>query len=120
MNVNEVILYVEDQARAAAFYGAVLGLEPNLDVPGMTEFDLGGVALGLMPGGDMTELVPGVEVGAGQRCELYLRRPDAEAMLARVPQAGGRVLAPLEPRPWGDIAGYALDPDGHVVAIARL
>lgn len=34
------ILYVSDQNRSAAFYGRVLGLKPQLDVPGMTEFRL--------------------------------------------------------------------------------
>ena len=38
------ILYVADQAAAARFYCRALGLTPSLDVPGMTEFDLGGRA----------------------------------------------------------------------------
>ena len=40
-----------DLVRARDFYAPVLGAEPALDVPGMTEFDLGCVALGLMPVG---------------------------------------------------------------------
>lgn len=115
-----MILYVADQRRAARFYATVLGLEPTLDVPGMTEFDLGGVTLGLMPGGDMVDLVPAIDLGSGQRCELYLRRRDVEHVLGRVPAAGGRVLAPLAPRSWGENVGYALDPDGHVLAVAAL
>lgn len=120
MNANEVILYIADQDRATAFYATVLGAEPTLQVPGMTEFDLGGVTLGLMPGSDMAELVPELEPGVGQRCELYLRRAEAERMLALVESAGGRLLAGLSARPWGETVGYALDPDGHVVAIASL
>lgn len=120
VNVNEVILYVTDQTRAAAFYADVLGLAPSLDVPGMTEFDLGGLTLGLMPGQDMAAMVPEIEVGTGQRCELYLRRPDAAEILQRVGSAGGRVLQPLERRSWGEDVGYALDPDGHVIAIAGM
>ncbi|MCE1174109.1 MAG: VOC family protein [Propionibacteriales bacterium] len=115
----EVILYVADQARARTFYAAVLGHEPTLDVPGMTEFDLGGATLGLMPIGDIVELVPGITAGAGQRCELYLRRADADAVLARAVEADGRLLSELSPRPWGEVVGYALDPDGHVLAVAR-
>lgn len=114
----EVICYVADQARSRAFYRTVLGQEPALDVPGMTAFDLDGVRLGLMPAADMASLVPGIEVGTGQRAELYVRHPDADAILARVEQAGGRMLCPVEPRPWGESAGYALDPDGHVLAFA--
>ena len=118
VNSSEVILYVENQDRAKRFYAAVLGLEPTLDVDGMTEFDLDGVTLGLMPAADMVALVPGIAAGAGQRCELYLRRPDAEAVLARVPGGGGRLLAGVAPRPWGESVGYGLDPDGHVLAVA--
>lgn len=120
MNATEVILYVADQRRAARFYATVLGLDPSLDVPGMTEFDLGGATLGLMPGADIVELVPAIDLGSGQRCELYIRRRDAERVLERVPAAGGRVLAQLAPRPWGESVGYALDPDGHVLAVAAL
>ncbi len=34
------ILYVSDQQVSRDFYAAGLGLEPVLDVPGMTEFNL--------------------------------------------------------------------------------
>lgn len=119
MNANEVILYVADQHRAARFYATVLGLTPALDVPGMTEFDLGGMTLGLMPAADITALVPGLVNGTGQRCELYLRRPDAVASLERMARAGGRVLTDVAPRSWGEDVGYGLDPDGHVVAFAQ-
>jgi catechol 2,3-dioxygenase-like lactoylglutathione lyase family enzyme len=48
--VAHVILYARDQKRASAFYAAVLGITPRLDVPRMTEFELaGGAVLGLMP-----------------------------------------------------------------------
>ena len=116
---NEVILYVADQARSRAFYQAFLGAAPSLDVPGMTEFDLGGMTLGLMPSADIVDLVPGLTEGSGQRCELYLRRPDAADLSTRIVSAGGRLLSGLEPRPWGEAVGYALDPDGHVLAIAQ-
>ncbi|MCB0908594.1 MAG: VOC family protein [Nocardioidaceae bacterium] len=118
MNATEVIFYVADQQRAASFYGTVLGLAPSLDVPGMTELDLGGTTLGLMPASDMAALVPGIGIGAGQRCELYLRRADAAEILDRVEAAGGRLLSRIALRPWGEHVGYALDPDGHVLAVA--
>ncbi|MCI6556432.1 MAG: VOC family protein [Schaalia hyovaginalis] len=119
MHANSVILYVADQGRARDFYAAVLEETPSLDVPGMTEFDLGGVTLGLMPFDDMAAMIPEMSASQGQRCELYLRRPDAAAWLHRIEFAGGRTLLPLGPRPWGETVGYALDPDGHVVAISE-
>ena len=118
MHANELILYVDNQQRSRDFYQAVFEVEPTLDVPGMTEFDLGGVTLGVMPARDIAQLIPGLQVGAGQRCELYLRRPDADALMIRILRAGGHMLAAIEPRPWGESVGYALDPDGHVIACA--
>ena len=35
------ILYVSDQERSTAFYSAVLGILPTLNVRGMTDFTLG-------------------------------------------------------------------------------
>jgi predicted enzyme related to lactoylglutathione lyase len=120
MHAAQFILYVTDQARARDFYRHVLAAEPTLDVPGMTEFDLGGATLGLMPAADMVALLDGqVRAGAGQRCELYLRRGDAAAALARAVDAGGRLLDDLRDRTWGERAGYLLDPDGHVLALAQ-
>lgn len=119
MEAAEFILYVADQARAAAFYRHVLAAEPVLDVPGMTEFSLGGAMLGLMPAADMEDLLAGqVRGGTGQRCELYLRRADAAAALDRAAAAGGKGLDGLRDRSWGERVGYALDPDGHVLAFA--
>jgi predicted enzyme related to lactoylglutathione lyase len=119
VHAAEFILYVASQARARTFYRYVLAAEPVLDVPGMTEFDLGGAALGLMPAADMAELLGGqVRAGSGQRCELYLRRADAAAALARAAEGGGTLLDGLRDRSWGERVGYALDPDGHVLALA--
>ena len=119
MEATEFILYVADQAKATAFYRHVLAAEPVLDVPGMTEFNLGGATLGLMPAADMEDLLAGqIRGGTGQRCELYLRRTDAAATLARAAAGGGKLLDGLRDRSWGERVGYALDPDGHVLALA--
>ena len=67
MEAAEFILYVADQARATAFYRHVLAAEPVLDVPGMTEFDLGGATLGLMPAADMEDLLARQILGARPR-----------------------------------------------------
>ena len=118
VEAGEFILYVADLARATAFYRHVLAAEPVLDVPGMTEFDLGGATLGLMPAADMEDLLARqIRDGTGQRCELYLRRADAPSALARAAAGGGKLLDGLRDRSWGERVGYALDPDGHVLAL---
>ncbi len=126
MNVERVhfILYVDDPVRAKAFYSAVLGAEPTLDVPGMTEFTLpGGAILGLMPGDGIRRLLEGRVVpggaGAPPRAELYLLMDRAADAHQRALQAGARVLSAMTPRDWGHDVAYCLDPEGHVLALAR-
>ena len=126
MQATHFILYVADQAAAAAFYRAVLGVKPQLDVPGMTEFPLpGGAVLGLMPEKGIAKLL-GLDVphaGAGDaqaRAELYLVVPHPQAYIDRAIAAGARPLSPLQPRDWGHEAGYVLDDNHHVLGFARV
>lgn len=120
-----LILYVRDQALSTAFYTRVLGVEPRLDVPGMTELELGGGAvLGLMPEAGIRRLLgsalPDPAGASGvPRCELYLSVTDPHGRHERALAAGATELSPVQPRDWGDDAGYVLDPDGHVLAFAR-
>jgi catechol 2,3-dioxygenase-like lactoylglutathione lyase family enzyme len=120
-----LILYVSDQAAAARFYRRVLAVEPQLDVPGMTEFRLGEDAvLGLMPVAGVRRLLgAGLPDPAGAagvpRAELYLRTTDPDGYHRRALENGATELSALSSRDWGDEAAYSLDPDGHVLAFAR-
>lgn len=119
------VLYVADQAASRDFYARVLDRAPQLDVPGMTEFALAdGAALGLMPQAGIRRLLgpalPDPAQAAGvPRAELYLRVTDAADHEGRALAAGGRALAPLARRDWGETVAYVLDPDGHVLAFAE-
>ncbi|MBF0105125.1 MAG: VOC family protein [Deltaproteobacteria bacterium] len=119
------ILYVKDQTISTEFYTRVLGCVPRLDVPGMTEFALsGGAVLGLMPVSGIKRLLgdklPNPEAVRGVPCaELYLVVDNATVFHQRTLAAGGRELSPVTTRDWGHVAGYCLDPDGHVVAFAN-
>jgi uncharacterized protein len=111
-----LILYVAEQHAAATFWRAVLDRAPALDVPGMTEFDLTPSTVpGLMP-------ETGIRALRGTpRVELYVLLADEDDVAAhhhRALAAGATELSPPQPRSWGDVAGYSLDPDGHVVAFA--
>ncbi|MDK2125671.1 VOC family protein [Parachitinimonas caeni] len=119
------ILYVADQKRSHDFYCAALDIAPRLHVPGMTEFDLpGGGVLGLMPELGIRRLLgdrlPDPARASGiPRAELYLLCPDPAGAHARALAAGAQELSPVQPRNWGHVAAYSLDPDGHVLAFAR-
>ncbi|MFO0615425.1 MAG: VOC family protein [Polyangiaceae bacterium] len=120
---THLILFVRDQAAATLFYRRTLALEPRLDAPGMTEFDLGGAILGLMPEDGVARLlgvaVPHPANARGvPRAELYLVVDDPSAYQARAIAAGAREASALSPRDWGHLVAYALDPDGHVLAFA--
>lgn len=119
------ILYVKDQTRSTAFYSQVLGCEPSLNVPGMTEFTLAeNTILGLMPEAGIKRLLgeklpdPARNVGI-PRSEVYLLVHEPRAYHQRAIQAGAIELSGLEQRDWGQRAAYSLDPDGHVLAFAE-
>lgn len=124
MTTAHFILFVRDQAASARFYRAVLGVAPRLDVPGMTEFELGVAVLGLMPEAGIRRLLgaalpdPSTANGA-PRAELYLVVDDPGTVHRRALAAGAREVSALAPRDWGHEAAYSLDPDGHVLAFAR-
>lgn len=123
--IAHFILYVRDQERSRAFYEGLLLQAPRLHVPGMTEFALSETGiLGLMPERGIKKLLgdrlpdPALAAGA-PRAELYLRVEDVEAFYARALALGSRDLSAPSPRDWGDVVGYVLDPDGHVLAFAK-
>lgn len=121
-----LILYVADQVQSTRFYSTVLGVEPRLHVPGMTEFPLpGGGILGLMPEAGIRSLLgtvlPDPATARGiPRCELYLLVGEPAAWHSRALAAGAVELSPLQDRSWGHSAAYALDRDGHVLAFASV
>lgn len=116
------VLYVSDQAASVRFYRAVLAAEPVLDVPGMTEFQIGEAVLGLMPEAGITRLLGGAidpaSAAGASRAELYLIVDDPAGYHARALGAGARELDPARPRAWGDLVAYSRDPDGAVLAFA--
>lgn len=123
---TEFILYVADQARSAAFYRTLLGQGPSLDVPGMTEFELvPGVKLGLMPDAGIARIIcgplPHPDTGTGiPRCELYLVVDDLDAAVQQAAQAGAVEVQAAADRDWGHRVAYFADPDGHVIALAKV
>lgn len=53
------------------------------------------------------------------RAELYLLVSDVDEVHACALAAGATELSPPQQRDWGHRVGYCLDPDGHVLAVAR-
>ncbi|MEK6579499.1 MAG: Rid family hydrolase, partial [Bdellovibrionota bacterium] len=122
---THLILYVSDQARSTQFYSAVLGFAPCLNVSGMTEFKLNdGCKLGLMPESGIKKLLgeklPNPTLGWGiPRAEIYIHVDDPALFQKRAIENGANELSPVDKRNWGDLAGYSLDPDGHMIVFAK-
>ena len=122
--IAHTILYVKDQSKSRDFYKFVLGLDPILDVHGMTEFQLSeNHILGLMPEAGIKRLlgdkIPDPALGAGiPRAELYIRVKAPEIPFKKAIELGAKELSAIANRPWGHKAGYVLDFDGHILAFA--
>jgi uncharacterized glyoxalase superfamily protein PhnB len=118
------ILYVSDQERSTRFFQKVFDREPDLNVPGMTEFRIReNCIIGLMPSKGIKRLlgdsIQDPEIARGiPRAEIYLRVSNPTEMLTRALQAGGTELSKFQERNWGESAGYVADPDGHVIAFS--
>ena len=119
------ILYVADQNKSKEFYKKVLDLEPILDVPGMTEFQISeNHKLGLMPETGieniLQESVPSPRTGNGiPRCELYLLVDNPKRYFKRALEHKAKLVSELALRNWGDFVGYVADLDGNVLAFAQ-
>jgi predicted enzyme related to lactoylglutathione lyase len=122
--MNHFILYVQDQTRSTMFYKEVLRIEPELNVPGMTEFRLSAqTILGLMPAAGIERLLgPGIGNATpapnSARGELYFVVEDAEAYHRRAVEAGAREISSRSLRDWGHHVAYSMDSDGYVLAFA--
>lgn len=127
MNIDflEIILYVADQQRSADFYSQLFRRLPDLDVPGMTAFNISEkCALGLMPNKGiekiLTNKTPSPDSGNGiPRCELYLSVDDLELEFHNALKTGAKLISPIEDRNWGDKVCYFADYDGHIIAFAE-
>ena len=118
------ILYVADQQRSRDLYAFLLDRQPVLDVPGMTEFDLGACKLGLMPEESIARIItPALahptSANGAPRCELYLLLDDMSAHLERATASNLKMVDAAKDRDWGHRVAYFSDPDGHVIAFAQ-
>lgn len=120
----EIILYVNDQQASTDFYTKLFRQTPDLNVPGMTEFQLSeNCKLGLMPNKSMAKILldntPHPDEGNGiPRCELYLYVDDIEHEYDNAINSGAKCISPIENRDWGDTVCYFSDSDGHIIAFA--
>lgn len=126
MHRTSFIFYVENQKKSRQFYESLFAMWPSTDEPGKTEFILGdGAVLGLIPISKAKRLLgdgindPALAKGV-PRAELYIHVWYADLYLTRAESAGGKILSTVKMREWGEEVGYASDPDGHILAFAKI
>lgn len=122
---REFIVYVNDQAKSSAFYQKIFRNKPILDVPGMTEFQLGkNVKFGIMPNDGISRIITPTlthpKEGNGiPRCEIYLIVADVNFEYQNALNHGAKLISEPSLRNWGDVVCYFSDLDGHVIAFAQ-
>lgn len=121
----ETILYVSSQEASSEFYQDIFRKAPDLNVPGMTEFNFSvNCKLGLMPNKGIAKILAGKtphpDSGNGiPRCELYLYVDNIQFEFDNAIKSGAKLISPVIERDWGDRACYFSDPDGHIIAFAE-
>ncbi|MCR9111283.1 VOC family protein [Marivita sp. XM-24bin2] len=120
--ISLITLGVRDMDNIAAFYEA-LGWQRVDTQDGVIAFDLLGQTLGLYPLDKLAEDI-GIDVSQLGRGTMTLGynsrdRDGVDAILARVPEAGGTVLKPPLEVFWGGYHGYFSDPEGHIWEVAH-
>lgn len=119
------ILYVQDQKKSSEFYQKVFRKNPDLNVPGMTEFQISeNCKIGIMPCSGIAKILrnktPNPNQGNGiPRCELYLYVDNIQLEFENALKAKAKLISPIEDRDWGDKVCYFSDFDGHIIAFAE-
>lgn len=121
----ETILYVNDQQESTNFYVKLFRQNPDLNVPGMTEFKLAeNCKLGLMPNNGIAKILsnktPHPDIGNGiPRCELYFYVENIELEFENAINIGAKLISEIKDQDWGDKVCYFADIDGHIIAFAQ-
>lgn len=116
-SVNWFEIYVQDMARARAFYEALLDTRLEaLELPdGLEMWSFPGEMARYGANGALCAM-PGVPSGAGGTL-VYFACEDCGATAARVPDAGGRIHRErMSIGPYGYIA-LVFDPDGNLIGL---
>ena len=125
-NFSIVTLGVTDLHRSVRFYRG-LGWEQRGDVSeGITWFKTSGTWIGLFGYDALAEDAALEPVAHGDLPDyrgislaINLNSVvEVDLAFAQVHEAGGRIVKPAEPTPWGGYSGYFTDPDGHLWEIA--
>lgn len=125
IKATEFILYVNDQQKSTDFYTKLLRKNPDLNVPGMTEFILSeNCKLGLIPNKGIAKILldktPHPDEGNGiPRRELYFNVDNIVLEFENATKIGAKLISSIQDRDWGEKVCYFADLDGHIITFAK-
>lgn len=116
-----ILLGVTDVQRAARFYDALGWHRAGDSHDGFVKYDLGGLALALINKDDLAKdaMQTSSDVGgfSGMALIYLAKQPEeVEKILDLAVKAGGKLVKPATVTPYG-VAGYFMDPDGHLFEV---
>lgn len=121
----ELILYVKDVETSKEFYKKLFRINPTLDLPTISEFNISpNFKFAIMLNDSISKIIskdlPHPKEGNGiPRCELYLSVKNIEFEYENAICSGAKLISPILDRDWGDRVCYFADPDGHIIAFAE-
>ena len=115
MRVSFITLSVSDVKQSQAFYKAFLQLDPVRVGTDHVFFNLEGTVLALFGAQAMAQETGAPSPGGGSVALSWNvdAEPDVQDALQRALQAGGTQRRSPHRKPWGALAAWIADPDGH-------
>lgn len=121
-DLGAITMFVEDVARAKAFYGEVFGFTQVFEDENSVVFDLGNTIINLLNVSEAPDLIAPAKVAAresGARVQLTIWVDDTNAVCSNVQAKGVELLNGPIDRPWGMRTACVEDPDGHIWEFAQ-
>ncbi len=115
MRISFLTLAVSDVKQSRFFYSAFLCLEPVRVGTDHAFFNLEGTILALFDAQAMAQETGATPPGAGSAALSWNvdAETDVEDALQRALDAGGALRRSPHRKPWGALAAWIADPDGH-------
>ena len=120
-SVGAITMFVEDRARAKAFYEQVFDVETLNEDDVSIAFKFENLIINLLEYQAAHELIEPAQVAAGEtgsRFQLTIWVEDTDAVCAGLASRGVELLNGPIDRPWGVRTAAFADPDGHIWEVA--
>lgn len=122
-HLEVITLFVEDLARARAFYKDVFNVMVVFEDESCLVVKLANIMLNLLRATQAPDLVTPASVGgpkAGTRALLTIAVADVDVVCAQLRDHGVELLNGPVDRPWGRRTAAFADPAGHVWEVAQV